>query len=108
MILLRLYPILMLKIFAGNIFQHSIKTSANFMMIIISIKIYLSLVAKESLNRLNVSSLSIAIVTNEFKQYNSIEQLATTAAKVKKHCKKIAGSCFLINEPTRNIEHQIV
>ena len=56
----------------------------------------------------NVSSLSIAIVTNEFEQYDSIEQLATTAAKVKKHCKKIAGSCFLINEPIGNIEQQIV
>ncbi|WP_431028973.1 GGDEF domain-containing protein [Lysinibacillus sp. LZ02] len=46
-----------------------------------------------------VSSLSVAVVTNEYKQYDSIEHLATTAALVKKHCKKIKGSCFLINEP---------
>lgn len=43
-------------------------------------------------------SLSIAVVTNEAKQFNSIEELAEFAAVVKKRCKKVKGSCYYVND----------
>ncbi|GAA4719241.1 GGDEF domain-containing protein [Brevibacillus fulvus] len=42
-------------------------------------------------------SLSIAIVTNQDRSFNNVEELGEYAAVVKKHCKKVSGSCFFVN-----------
>ncbi|WP_045514645.1 GGDEF domain-containing protein [Neobacillus niacini] len=42
-------------------------------------------------------SLSIAIVTNQYQPFSNVEELVEGATVVKKSCKKIQGSCFLIN-----------
>ncbi|NWQ41804.1 GGDEF domain-containing protein [Bacillus sp. EB106-08-02-XG196] len=42
-------------------------------------------------------SLSIAAVTNECQPFQTVEELVEYAAIVKKRCKKIKGSCCLIN-----------
>lgn len=43
-------------------------------------------------------SLSISIVTNECTQYENIYSISEALAKVKKRCKALPGSNFLINE----------
>ncbi|TSI06200.1 GGDEF domain-containing protein [Lysinibacillus sp. BW-2-10] len=45
-----------------------------------------------------IMSLSIAVLTNEFIQFETIEDLSNTVAAVKRNCKKIKGSCYLIDE----------
>ncbi|WP_102348113.1 GGDEF domain-containing protein [Bacillus sp. Marseille-P3661] len=47
--------------------------------------------------KISLVSLSIAIVTNQHTQFKSVEELAEYAAVVKKMCKKVKGSCCLIN-----------
>ncbi|MDR7080591.1 diguanylate cyclase (GGDEF)-like protein [Neobacillus niacini] len=42
-------------------------------------------------------SLSIAIVTNQGQAFESVEELVEYAAVVKKKCKSISGSCYLVN-----------
>lgn len=42
-------------------------------------------------------SLSIAIVTNQNRSFETVEELGEYAAIVKKQCKKVEGSCCLIN-----------
>lgn len=42
-------------------------------------------------------SLSVAIVTNQNHPFKNVEELVVYAAVVKKRCKKIKGSCCLIN-----------
>lgn len=42
-------------------------------------------------------SLSIAIVTNQDQSFENVEELVEYAAEVKKSCKKVSGSCCLIN-----------
>lgn len=44
-------------------------------------------------------SLSVAVVTNQYQFFESIEELVENAANVKKSCKKISGSCYLTNKP---------
>ncbi|KKI93881.1 hypothetical protein WQ54_02210 [Bacillus sp. SA1-12] len=43
-------------------------------------------------------SLSIAVVTNEYQTFQSIEYISKVAALVKKQCKSIEGSCFISYE----------
>ncbi|WP_332651128.1 GGDEF domain-containing protein [Lysinibacillus sp. 54212] len=47
-----------------------------------------------------ICSLSVAVVTNEEQHYTSIDCLTEAAARVKKLCKDIPYSCYLINEGT--------
>lgn len=47
--------------------------------------------------KINLVTLSIAIVTNEERPFENIEELVENAALVKKSCKKISESCYLIN-----------
>lgn len=42
-------------------------------------------------------SLSVAVVTNQFQPFQNVEELVEYAAIVKKRCKKIKGSCCLVN-----------
>lgn len=42
-------------------------------------------------------SLSIAIATNQDQSFETAEDLVEYTAKIKKNCKKISGSCYLIN-----------
>jgi diguanylate cyclase (GGDEF)-like protein len=54
-------------------------------------------------NRLGVKekialvSLSVAAVTNQYQAFQNVEELVEYAAIVKKRCKKIKGSCCLVN-----------
>ncbi|MFJ7951622.1 GGDEF domain-containing protein [Lysinibacillus sp. NPDC096418] len=44
------------------------------------------------------TSISIAVITNEYQQFETVEQLSDAVARLKKACKKISGSCYLIND----------
>ena len=44
------------------------------------------------------TSLSIAVLTNECQQFETVEQLTDVVTRLKKACKKVSGSCFLINK----------
>lgn len=47
-----------------------------------------------------ICSLSVAVVTNEEQEYSSVDCLTEAAAYVKKLCKEIPYSCYVINEGT--------
>ncbi|MGE7691581.1 GGDEF domain-containing protein [Lysinibacillus sp. NPDC097214] len=49
------------------------------------------------LEPLSCTTLSIAVITNQNQQLESIDQLSDAVTRVKKQCKKISGSCYLIN-----------
>lgn len=51
------------------------------------------------------TSISIAVITNENQQFETVEQLSDAVARLKKICKKISGSCYLINEKETCIVH---
>ncbi|MFF2907400.1 GGDEF domain-containing protein [Paenibacillus sp. NPDC057934] len=40
-------------------------------------------------------SISVAVVTNRYRQFDSIEDIAGEAARVKKKCKLVPGSCYV-------------
>lgn len=44
------------------------------------------------------TSLSVAVITNQNQQFTSVDHLSDAVTRVKKQCKKISGSCYLINE----------
>lgn len=44
------------------------------------------------------TSLSIAVITNQNQQFESVDQLSDAVTRVKKQCKKISGSSYLIND----------
>ncbi|WP_285395672.1 GGDEF domain-containing protein [Lysinibacillus sp. fls2-241-R2A-57] len=44
------------------------------------------------------TSLSIAMTTNQYQQFESVDQLSDAVTRVKKQCKKISGSCYLVND----------
>lgn len=49
------------------------------------------------LEPLSCTTLSIAVITNQHQNLESVDQLSDAVTRVKKQCKKISGSCFLIN-----------
>ena len=49
------------------------------------------------LEKIALVSLSIAIVTNKNRAFESVEELVEYAAVVKRKCKSVSGSCYLIN-----------
>lgn len=51
------------------------------------------------------TSISIAVITNEHQQFDTVEQLSDAVARLKKLCKKISGSCYLINEKKTCLVH---
>lgn len=40
-------------------------------------------------------SISVAVITNRFRKFESIEDISGEAARIKKRCKKIKGSCYI-------------
>lgn len=44
-----------------------------------------------------VSSLSIAIANNRLKEYLSVADLSEAVSKIKSECKKMDGSCYIVN-----------
>ena len=50
-------------------------------------------------------SISIAVITNEYQQFETVEQLSDAMARLKKACKRICGSCCLINEKQTDLVH---
>ncbi|KOS60527.1 GGDEF domain-containing protein [Lysinibacillus agricola] len=50
------------------------------------------------LEPLSCTTLSIAVITNQYQQFESVDQLSDAVTRVKKQCKKISGSCYLIND----------
>ncbi|MFF6017272.1 GGDEF domain-containing protein [Lysinibacillus fusiformis] len=57
------------------------------------------------LEPLTCTTLSVAVITNEFQYFDSVEQLSNAMAHVKKQCKKITGSCYLINKQETYFVH---
>ncbi|POZ58387.1 putative diguanylate cyclase YeaP [Lysinibacillus sphaericus] len=57
------------------------------------------------LERFSCTSLSIAVITNEYQQFTSVDQLSDAVARLKKECKKIYGSCYLINDKATYLIH---
>lgn len=49
------------------------------------------------LEPLSCTTLSIAVITNQYQQFESVDQLSDAVTRVKKQCKKILGSCYLIH-----------
>ena len=56
------------------------------------------------LEPLTCTSLSIAIITNEYQYFDSVEQLSNAVTHVKSSV-KIAGSCYLINKQHNYFVH---
>lgn len=48
--------------------------------------------------KMSLVSLSIAVVTNQYQKFHKVEELSDLIAAVKRNCKKINGSCYLVNE----------
>lgn len=46
----------------------------------------------------SIMSLSIAVLTNKEIKFEKVEELSNCVAAVKRKCKKVKGSCYLINE----------
>ncbi|MFJ7408164.1 MULTISPECIES: GGDEF domain-containing protein [unclassified Lysinibacillus] len=57
------------------------------------------------LERFTCTSLSIAIITNEYQQFISVDQLSDAVTRLKKECKKIYGSCYLMNDKKTYLVH---
>ncbi|MFE3576086.1 GGDEF domain-containing protein [Lysinibacillus sp. NPDC059133] len=55
------------------------------------------------LEPLSCTTLSIAVITNQYRQFESVDQLSDAVTRVKKQCKKISGSCYLINDSGKEI-----
>lgn len=51
-----------------------------------------------NLEKFTIMSLSIADLTNGHQQFDKIEDLSNAVAAIKRNCKKIKGSCYLVNE----------
>lgn len=51
------------------------------------------------------TSISIAVITNEYQQFETVEQLSDAVARLKKACKKVSGSCYLINDKQTCLVH---
>ena len=52
---------------------------------------------KENEN-ISLVRISIAVITNQYGKFTSIDKISSEAAKVKKVCKKIEASCFRTND----------
>lgn len=50
------------------------------------------------LEKFSIMSLSIAVLTNEKKQFDKIEDISNAVAAIKRNCKKVKGSCFIVDE----------
>ena len=57
------------------------------------------------LERFTCTSLSIAVMTNEYQTFTSVDQMSDAVTRLKKECKKILGSCYLINSKETYLVH---
>ncbi|MFJ5766291.1 GGDEF domain-containing protein [Lysinibacillus sp. NPDC093210] len=57
------------------------------------------------LEHFTCTSLSIAVITNEYQQFTSVDQLSDAVTRLKKECKKIYGSCYLVNDKKTYLVH---
>ncbi|MNP86316.1 hypothetical protein D3C76_1864810 [compost metagenome] len=46
------------------------------------------------MEKIPLVSISVAVVTNRFRQFASIEALSEESARLKKRCKKVKGSSY--------------
>ncbi|WP_404427241.1 GGDEF domain-containing protein [Ureibacillus chungkukjangi] len=51
-----------------------------------------------SLEKFTIMFLSIAVLTNQKRQFVKIEDVSNAVAAIKRNCKKVKGSCFIIDE----------
>ncbi|MFJ7737309.1 GGDEF domain-containing protein [Lysinibacillus sp. NPDC097287] len=51
------------------------------------------------------TSISIAVITNEYQQFETAEQLSDAVARLKMVCKKKPGSCYFINAKQNCLVH---
>lgn len=51
-----------------------------------------------SLEKFTIMTLSIAVLTNEHQRFEKIEDLSNAVASIKRNCKKVKASCYLINK----------
>lgn len=58
-----------------------------------------------NLERFTCTSLSIAVITNEYQKYTSVDHMSDAVTQLKKECKKIMGSCYLINSKETYLVH---
>lgn len=49
------------------------------------------------MENLSIMSLSIAVLTNRHRQFEKAEDISNEVAAIKRYCKKIKGSCFIID-----------
>jgi diguanylate cyclase (GGDEF)-like protein len=59
---------------------------------------------KGRLEKINLASLSIAVVSNKVRTFESVKQLSKAAAKVKKCCKAVKKNIFLTLEDCNEID----
>lgn len=50
------------------------------------------------LERFTTMFLSIAVLTNERKRFDKVEDISNAVAAIKRNCKKIKGSCYIIDK----------
>lgn len=50
-----------------------------------------------NMEKFTIMSLSIAVLTNENQHFEKVEDLSDGVAAIKRNCKKVKGSCYLIN-----------
>ncbi|MFC7686028.1 GGDEF domain-containing protein [Ureibacillus sp. GCM10028918] len=51
-----------------------------------------------NLENFTIMFLSIAVLTNEKQKFDKIEDISNAVAAIKRSCKKVKGSCFIIDE----------
>ncbi|MDN4495629.1 GGDEF domain-containing protein [Ureibacillus aquaedulcis] len=51
-----------------------------------------------NLEDFTIMCLSIAVLTNEKQKFDKVEDISDAVAAIKRNCKKIKGSCFIIDE----------
>lgn len=49
------------------------------------------------MENLSIMSLSIAVLTNKHRQFEKVEDISNEVAAIKRYCKKIKGSCYIID-----------
>ncbi|MEJ9280085.1 GGDEF domain-containing protein [Ureibacillus thermosphaericus] len=50
------------------------------------------------LESFSIMSLSIAVLTNKERNFNDVDELSNTVAEIKRNCKKVKGSIYLVDE----------
>ena len=51
-----------------------------------------------NMEKFTIMFLSIAVLTNERQKFDKIEEISNAVAAIKRNCKKVKGSCYIIDE----------